>query len=314
MLIKKKSIRTVERYINSVKSSQAIKLVVKVTPEQRGLVRRAGFSSMPQNGETILPAAVGITSKYNSNGKYLLHYDRPKEDRYITTIEWSWEQWCGKNQTKTVTEYRDIYKKCYQRTFIMPPGIELTWLERNGEFYVTSPCFVVSEIEPDLLKHAINLFLELFGECEIRKDDLTTFAPPNLKRVNWEMLPPGRYPWDKVHNHVQKLVKHKHPRYTNVIMDRQATLTKYEPEEVYTGAGGFRSYMAYVFKSKKLVILESIESDNATYVFGENWQEFSMLTKAEILTNQYQKDRLIHSKGWSGRLQFILDPELQLAI
>ena len=43
---------------------------------------------------------------------------------------------------------------------------------------------------------------------------------------------------------------------------------------------------------------ESIHIDNATYIFDDDWEELSQLTKAEILDNNYQKDRIIHRKNW----------------
>lgn len=112
--------------------------------------------------------------------------------------------------------------------------------------------------------------------------------------------------------YVKTIVKDKHHKYSNVILNRQESLSRYEPDEIYVGNGGFRSYVAYIFKAKKLVVLESIQTDNATYIFGENWEQVSKLTKAEILKKSLQKDRLIHSKGWEIRLQTIIDPENML--
>ena len=37
---------------------------------------------------------------------------------------------------------------------------------------------------------------------------------------------------------------------------------------------------------------------NATYVFEENWEELSKLTKAEIIRGKLQKDRIIHRENW----------------
>lgn len=118
----------------------------------------------------------------------------PKESRYITTAEWSWEQWCGRGETKTITESCDIYKDCYQRKFIPPPSLELTLKKLNDQLFIVSQAFTINQVKPELFKHAINLFLELFGECEIRRKDLSSFASANIKKVNWSMLPPGKYP------------------------------------------------------------------------------------------------------------------------
>jgi len=308
MIITQKSIRSAERYLNSMTSNK-VKIIVEIRPELLNALNFAGYSKPYSEGDTILPNAIGSVSSFNADGRYIKLKDLPKEPRYITTAEWTWKQWCGRGETKTITESRDIYKDCYQRKFYSPPSLELTLIKLNGQLFVVSQEFKVNKIKAELFKHAINLFLELFGECEIRRHDLTSFTPTHIKRVNWSILPPGKYPWDKVQKHVKNIVKDKHTKYSNVILDRQNTLSNYKPDEVYVGNGGFRSYVAYIFKAKKLVVLESVQTDNATYIFGDDWKQVSMLTKAEILENMLQKNRLIHSKGWETRLKIILSPE-----
>lgn len=314
MFIKQKSVRSVKRYLGAMKSHEGFRVSVKITPEMMSLAERAGFPDGVCNGDTLLPNNLGNVSSFNADGKYIKRKDLPKEQRYITTMEWTWEQWRGRGQTESITESRDIYRECYQREFVPPPAVELTWVESDGEYFVSTEVFNVKSIEPEMVKHVINLFLELFDECEIRKSDMSSYFPPKMKRLNWEMLPPGEYPWDKVRGFSEKLVKNKHSKYSNVILDRQDSITCYQPDEVYVGTGGFRAYIAYVFKSKQLVVLESVIAGNATYVFGDDWMKFSTLTKAEILNEKLQKDRVIHSKGWETRVQLLLGPEQQLAI
>jgi len=312
MFIKQKSIRSVDRYIKTLLPSNKVRLAIEVTPELQNSLYRAGFSKPLNDGDTILPNTIGSVSRFNADGRYINLTDLPKESRYITTAEWSWKQWRGRGETEDITESRDIFKDCYQRKFIPPPSFELTLMKRNNELFVISPELNIDQLKPELFKHTINLFLELFGQCEIRREDLSSFTPTNIKKVNWSMLPPGKYPWAKVQSHVKVLVKDKHSKYSNVILERQEVLSRHKPDEVYVGNGGFRSYIAYIFKAKKLVVLESIQTDNATYILGENWEQVSKLTKAEILKHALQKDRLIHSKGWETCLQTIIDPEYAL--
>ncbi len=314
MYIKKKCIRSAERYLNALKLYPRFRIVSHITSDLREIAEKAGFLHNIECGDTILPSIVGPNSDFNAEGKYIKRKDLPKEYRYITTVEWSWDQWCGRDQTETITESRDVYRFCYKRDFTPPPSIELTWIEKEGVFFVSSLPITVKSISEDQLKHIINLFLELFGECEIRKEDLTSFFSSRVRRINWEILPPGEYPWDRVRRHTENLVKDKSPRYSNVILERQDRITNYEPDEVYIGSGGFRAYVAYVFNDKKVVVLESVLTGNATYIFGEDWKEFSAMTKAEILSERLQKDRIIHSKGWETRLQSIMAPERLLAV
>lgn len=306
MIIKQKSIRSIDKYIKAFKSGQRIRLAVPIDPLNKNKAIAAGFPEQPASGNTILPDTINTVTTFNAEGRYIPRKDLPMEPRYITTIEWSWKQWEGRGQTKTVTEAKDIYKECYQQDFIPPPGLEITWSNKDNQDYVISEEFEIGKTAPETLKHALNLFLSIFGECEIRRADLTFFASLKIRRLNWVLLPPGKHPWEMIRRHTNQLVKEKDSRYGNIILQRQETVSHYNPGEVYVGAGGFRTYIAYVFKDKQTVLLESTEYGNATYVFGENWEEFSMLTKAEILCNNLQKDRLIHAKGWGERLHKVL--------
>ena len=304
MQIKKKFIRSIDRYISHLSPGDSIRIVVEA--EVAHNLSSIGFSSSPVDGETVLPAACGKVSEFNADGEYLARRDLPKEYRYVTTVEWTWEQWDGYDQTKTVTEERDIYRDCYQREFLPPPSEELTWIKSDGSPLIISLEFSVENISKDSFKHLINLFLELFGECEIRRSDLSSFTPSNVSRVNWHFLPPGRYPWDRVLSHTRNLVRNRDPRYSKVILGRQHFITKYQPDEIFVGNGGFRAYVAYVFKEKETVILESVLTDNATYVFGKDWEDVAILTKAEVLSGELHKERIIHSKGWRNRIDKLL--------
>jgi hypothetical protein len=48
--------------------------------------------------------------------------------------------------------------------------------------------------------------------------------------------------------------------------------------------------------------MESIRRDNAIYIFGDNWAKVSQLSKAEVLSNNFHKERIIHSEGYKDRL------------
>ena len=156
-----------------------------------------------------------------------------------------------------------IQEILYHRHLRSSPG-----LKSDESPLIISREFLVENIDKDLFKHLINLFLELFGECEIRRSDLSSFIPYKVSKVNWHFLPPGEYPWDQVRSHTRNLVKNKDPRYSNVILARQDIITKYKPEEVFVGNGGFRAYIAYVFKEKRNSSLRKYPyRQTQTYVF-----------------------------------------------
>lgn len=306
MHIRQTRIRSVQRVLGAILPNTRFRVVVAVAGLPPGKLTKAGFSANPQPGDTILPAAVGTVTSYNANGRYVVRKDLPKEERYITTVEWTWEQWVGRNRTETRTEDRPIYKECYQRDFHPPPASELTIVDHNGDILIVSEELLKTAAHEDHIRHVLNLFLELFGECEVRHADLQAIMPPNIRKVNWALLPPGQYPWSQVRRHVTQILGNKAPRFANPIHHRLEKLASFNPDEVYVGHGGFRSYVAYIFNAKGFAVLESIMLDNATYVFDRNWQQVSQMTKAQILQDNLHLDRIIHSANWDDRIDDLL--------
>ena len=173
--------------------------------------------------------------------------------------------------------------------------------DQGGLLLITDPLLYEGAGSLDLL-HALNVCLELFGECEVFTDNLKSVVPPADRRLNWEILPPGKYPWERILSVVQPIIDRAKKGNRAAITMRLETVTGYEPEFVAMGSAGFHGYMIFGFPTKSLFILESAYYGNATYVFDKNWETLSKLTKAEILDQSLQKDRLLHLSGWPFKL------------
>jgi hypothetical protein len=52
--------------------------------------------------------------------------------------------------------------------------------------------------------------------------------------------------------------------------------------------------------------MENVLYGNATYIFENEWEQFSRMTKAEIINNNLQKERFVHRNGWEDQIQSIL--------
>jgi hypothetical protein len=306
MQISQKRVRSVQRVLRPLVPNTRFRVVVAVADLTEEILTNADFATNPRPEDTILPKPFGTVSDYNANGRYVVRKDLPKEERYVTTVEWSWEEWAGRNQTVTRTEDRPMYRECYQRDFYPSPASELTVVTQNGQLLIVSKELTNTAAQENHIRHIINLFLELFGECEIRHANLQAIMPPNIRKVNWRLLPPGQYPWSRVRGHVNRMLEDKAPRYTNPIHNRLGKIASFNPDEVYVGQGGFRSYIAYIFNDKKLAILESVMMDNATYVFNLDWEQVSQLTKAQILQDDLHLERIIHSANWNDRIDTLL--------
>jgi len=306
MLIQQTRILNVEKHLKALPKGTGFRIAVSVTDDNRSKLSKLGFAESPLDGETVLPAILGPVSRFNAEGKWVVQKDQPKESRYIRTVRWRWKQWAGRHRFEEHEDYRDIWRDCYPRELVPPPAIELTYVERDGRGQVISPVFRNRPDEHETIGHGINLMLELFGMCELVRTDLQPFSGLRVRKVNWRMLPPGEYPWKRLRDHLNGMLKRQSENTRSVILDRQETMKGHGPDTIYVGLGGFSDYLAYVFKSRSLVVLESVKRDNAIYVFGRDWERFAQLTKAEVLSRQHHKARIIHAKGWKDRLGELL--------
>jgi hypothetical protein len=89
-------------------------------------------------------------------------------------------------------------------------------------------------------------------------------------------------------------------------MERFHRVNGYEPSFVAVGRAGFKGYVVFGFPDLNIYILESTQTNNATYVFEENWERLSQMTKAEILNNELHKDRIIHRQSWFRKLHKLM--------
>lgn len=306
MRINKKRIMNVEAYLSAVPAGAEFRLIADVQSLSEGALERLGFVLPVLDGTSILPQALGPVSRFNADGRWHIRRDLSKEERYIRTVQWSWKQWTGRGDYEEHTDFRDIHRECYPREFVPPPSLELTYTVNDDRELLTSASLTHDAALADLNKHAINLFLELFGYCEIVTSNLTALNPPNVRYANWRLLPPGEHPWDRIEEHIHRVVRARASSTREVIWDRQTTLRSHAPGEIYLGNGGFDDYLAYIFRDKGLVVLESIRKDNAIYIFGLDWEELSRMTKAQIIANNLHLHRIVHTRGWKDRLRQVL--------
>ncbi|MGE3147785.1 MAG: hypothetical protein AB7K04_01840 [Pseudorhodoplanes sp.] len=306
MRIDKHSIHNVDRYLAAVPAGASFRIAVAITTDLALRLERAGFPPTPQAGATILPATIGPVSRFNAEGGWNVRRDLPKESRYVRTVWWRWRQWAGRHRYEDHEDTRDIYRDCYPRERIDPPSAELTWIERDSRSYVVSEVLTHIPENAARARHVINLFLELFGTCEVLLADLARLPDLAIRKVNWRMLPPGEYPWERLAEHIRGVMKGASADALRVIEDRQTTIKAHGPDEMYVGEGGFSDYIAYRFRPRGLTVMESVRRDNAIYVFGDEWERVSRLTKAQVLSSRHHKARVIHAKGWKARLAELL--------
>lgn len=304
MKIFKSRVRNIDLYIHPDLSAQFVRVISDPHDVDPARLARSGLSEMLVEGESYLPPVVGPFTKFNADGRWQPRRDVPKESRYIRTVLWRWTQFTGGGGTEEVEDSRDIYRQCFQRTFVPPPSDEVFGFPIKEGLYLATEALSLPTGRDKLL-HQVNLMLELFGSCEIVRADGASASPAKTNR-RWTFLPPGPFKKGTIAEAIKSTMDTFSDGDKIIMTERQNLLTELEPAEVARGSGGFSDYLAYVFPQYERVVLESLRRDNAIYVFHSQWEKFSRLTKREILDLDVHEARVVHSKGWQGRLKAVL--------
>lgn len=306
MLITKKRIRTLSSYVKDVAEGRSLVVSVRASDIDIEKAVETGFSSDLAPGESVLPKAVGSISTFNAEGKEIPLKDEPKETHYRQQ-EWTWKEFRGRYDFEEKSKIVDIPYERYPRQLIEPPAIELNVAtDSEGEvFIISDPKEFVPE-NHELIIHVINLFLEIFGHCEIRSEDLDSIIRAPLRKLNWDVLPPGKKTWKELKPLIKDATESLSEGNKVVIDKRLESINVHEPEFVAVGRAGFTGYLIFGFPERNLYILESTQTNNATYVIENNWEALSGLTKAEILENDLHKERVIHRERWFNEINRIL--------
>lgn len=310
MIIKKRRVRNLDANLSTIRKGSTIVIGIGVAGFEN-LLKKVGFTDDLAIGESVLPSAVfGPISVFNAQGKHIKHKDQPKETAYRVQ-DWYWEEWHGRDRVPR-SKLVDVPYKRYPRTFMPPPSVELriAITSDNERVVVSSPVEYIDENEA-LLVHTINLFLEIFRKCRTYTENLDEIIRAPLKRLNWTLLPPGRWPWQKLREKLDPLVKLAPGRNQVMIKHRFETVNKYGPDFVAIGQAGFRGYVIFGFTDQNLFVCESMYEGNATYVFDERWEVLSQMTKAQILDESLQTARIIHRSRWDGHIHKLLRERVQ---
>jgi hypothetical protein len=294
-----KRIRSWKKYSGHVPSGERVYIGLEIVEEVLPYLKKVGFEPELQIGRAILPSPkLGKVALFNSEGRYESQKDLPMETSYREGY-WERTDWQG----NTHGGWYDIPYKHYPRKHISPPSEYLVILERGGKkFVVAGDGFVQGEEDETRIIHKVNLLLEVFGRAEILRKDLTSFIVPKLIKVHWELLPPGEMPWPKLQQHLQPLVKNLSERKVPLVLNRFKVLSSHNPDFIVQGVHGYHGYLVFGFSQLNLYVLESPFYGNATYVFEEDWEKLSQLTKAEILSGNLHKHRVVHLTNWEDEL------------
>lgn len=288
MIIKKCRINSVDKYFSNMGEKN---IYVSVPAEEKNL-RLLGIQDYC-GGTCIIPEPKGPVTRFNLHGKDVVRKDLEKELRQIER-DYHVIDWHGNHHYGTCFQNR----LCYPKDFVLPPMTKI--ILNNGKLHSE----FVRKSETSLLKHTINMFLEIFGYCEIA-DDNEKLIGDNIKirEVSWEILPPGKYPWDRAKKALAEFFDKSSSKNKETIRKRHKTFAEYGPDFLAIGENSFNDYVVYGYKDRNLYIFESNRPQNATYVFLGDWEDASRLTKFDVIKGKLCYERIIHTDTWMKKIR-----------
>lgn len=299
-MIKGQPIKNIARLIAEAKGAVQVMFVVCRGAVTLGRQKEIGIDYLQHDGDSILASDIGKISSFNISGKEIKRKDLPLIKKSIPQYR-TWKDWHGREHDGIQHRIMDVYPV----DFISPPSEKLSLKDIGGVMYIAARQIDLSNESTSAI-HLANLMLEYFGEFEIFDLSKREISDVSARQLQWEVLPSGKYPWNKVASIVTPYLTKLSQSEKGVIEHRMREISKYEPDFLATGRGGYSGYFVYGFTPKKLHFLESIHLNNATYIFGDDWEELSSLSKEEIINGENEYSRVIHDKKWIGKIRQLL--------
>ena len=295
-----KSINSVNRIIAHSHGAREMLFVIEREKVDQNLQARLAIAHLEKDGDSILPATIGKVSEFNARGKEIKRRDLPLIKKSVPQYR-SWKDWHGNDHSGVQIRTMDVYPI----DFVRPPMEHLSLNVIDGKEYVVTRRVKIDEPSTALI-HVANLMLEFFQEFEIFDVDRKRIAKVQARQLQWDLLPPGKYPWKSAEVIVKPYLAGLRPSEQGVIEHRIREITRFEPDFFATGRGGYQGYFVFGFVKRGIYLLESSHLDNATYKFGEDWEVLSTLTKDEIINGDHNHKRLIHDKAWGRKIREML--------
>lgn len=298
MKIKKSKIIDPAPYLKTLEVGQKFYIAITNLTDKAQSLKAIKYSeSMPVETHFI-PHPIGKVSDFNANGKIITRKDKKKVYQYRDGVITDWHGYEHNTQIRYLG---------YPKETVVAPKIPLIVKENHGQRLLTSPTFTNDTKDFEKIKHTINLFLEIFGECEILFENFIPIFSA-VRKVNWKILPKGERIWDDINTHIESTISSSNmsEEKRKEITSRFKKLSDSKYDFVAFGEEGFSGYFIFVFEKGNISVLENINLGNATYIFGDDWEELSKMSKSEIIQGNKQKHRIVHTKSWESQIDNIL--------
>lgn len=296
--------KAVQRELNRVAGSRVVvAAVLTITAKEVGKYRHLGLRLENGRIKTGSPAppppSYGVYARRNLDGWKGKRTDLPKETRDVSSWAPSWnsggyhlvsreieaypvEHHAAKLLTISATVLEDLVDGGLIRFRVDQP------LEREADGFAAD------------LRFNLRLLREAVGEAHVYDADLGDEEFARIQHVDWEMLPAGST--DRVLEHLASR-KPADTERLEVAAERLRVLDRLGHDGFIVGKGKFARYFGARF-GERVVALENLEYGNALYVFQENWEQLTQLSRTELIKRRDPSvHRVPHLPGWQSAIR-----------
>lgn len=302
--------RNINKYLNHLQPNELYMLGLLVDAGVEKQLQGLGLTVPLVPGQRMLPPTKKgrPACRRNANGFYIVHRDQEMETAYRQVV-WHWTQFVGRDSTEEKSKLVDVPYRRYPRTFVPPYSVEMEIKVReDGKLFVVAGSFNKDDAYTVSATNTANMLRETIGAFEVLDKDLSSWVSTPIRRLNWQLLPPGKNPFESAVPALEMMVARAPAGNQGVLRARLSAVGSKKPDFVAIGMGGFDGYTVFGFVKHKFCVLESPQVNNATYVLPmESWEAVSQMSKAEILNANAHKARIIHTRSWFDALDSILD-------
>ncbi len=304
---KSKLSKALQKQLAAIDSPTVIVATV-LTVTNADLASFADLNMSATNGEitagepVLLPRTRGLFAARNLDGWQEKRKDLPKEQREISSMAPDWNG----NGYHTVSRTIEAWPLQHHSARLNTISAAVLKLLNDGalaRFRVDQPLSREGKTFTDDLNFNIRLLREAVGSASVYPADMSDEEFAKIQTVDWDLLPAGSM--DRVLSHLaaRRGVSAERMR---VAGERLRSLDGLGHDGFIVGTGRFSNYFGVKF-GERLVALENLEYGNALYVFEENWEELSQLSRSELIRRRDpQVHRIPHLPGWQSAIRKLL--------
>ena len=130
-----------------------------------------------------------------------------------------------------------------------------------------------------------------------------------IRRVPFELLPPGSWDIEDVIAHYRNAAKNPGPALKGKVIqwNRLRELGRLHPKTCYVGKEGWDGYIVFEFANSLRAALECPIEGNATYIVSGNWMKKAGHSKLYLRTRCREfRARVFHRGDWLSRIEAAL--------